>query len=242
MRMTLQHRVTSLTLVAIALIASAAAAQTARREYPPVPRGAISEWTARYHANAFAGDSRVNSLTFVVDTNAQYVASSADSLPVAVTAAVDSIFAAVAAHNAIRETATQLVEGRLRVPGGDSTPPVYIVDGVRVKRVDSLRLNAIESIQLVKPVDAALAYGQDAAKSGAVVVTMDHRSPKNQAIDMSILQRLAKLGIDAERVELGNMQWIVTNAGVFGASPTYINVLYLKGGAGGGSPVLIRAR
>jgi len=231
MRMTLQHRVTSLTLVAIALIASAAAAQTARREYPPVPRGAISEWTARYHANAFAGDSRVNSLTFVVDTNARYVASSADSLPVAVTAAVDSIFAIVAAHNAIRETAAQLVEGRLRVPGGDSTPPVYIVDGVRMKRVDSLKLNAIESIQLVKPADAALVYGPDAAKSGAIVVTLDHRSPKNSAIDVSILQRLSKLGIAAERVDLGNMQWIVTNGGVFGTNPTYINVLFLKGRA-----------
>ena len=231
MRMISRHRVGSLTMAAIALVASAAEAQTTRREYPPVPRGAISEWTARYHANAFAGDSRVNSLTFVVDTNARYVASSADSLPVAVTAAVDSIFAVVAAHNAIRETATQLVEGRLRVQGGDSTPPVYVVDGVRVKRVDSLKLNAIESIRLVKPADAAIAYGPDAAKSGAVVVTLDHRSPKNPAIDMSILQRLSKLGIAVERVDLGNMQWIVTNAGIFGASPTYINVLYLKGGA-----------
>ena len=231
MRMTSQPRAGSLTAAAIALVASAAEAQPTRREYPPIPRGAISEWTARYHANAFAGDSRVNSLTFVVDTNARYVASSADSLPLAVTAAVDSIFAIVAAHNAIRETATQLVEGRLRVPGGDSTPPVYVVDGARAKRVDSLRLNAIESIQLVKPADAALAYGPDAAKSGAVVVTLDHRSPKNPAIDMSILQRLSKLGIAVERVDLGNMQWIVTNAGIFGASPTYINVLYLKGGA-----------
>ena len=231
MRMTSQQRAGSLTAAAIALVASAAEAQTTRREYPPIPRGAISEWTARYHANAFAGDSRVNSLTFVVDTNARYVVSSADSLPLAVTAAVDSIFAVVAAHNAIRETATQLVEGRLRVPGGDSTPPVYIVDGVRVKRVDSLKLNAIESIQLLKPADAALAYGPDAAKSGAVVVTLDHRSPKNPAIDMSILQRLSKLGIAAERVDLGNMQWIVTNAGTFGASPTYINVLFLKGRA-----------
>ena len=232
MRVTHRQRVIgSLTFAAIALGGAAANAQTARRDPPPIPRGAISDWTARYHPNAFAGDSRVNSLTFVVDTNALYVASSADSLPVAVTAAVDSIFAVVAAHNAIRETATQLVEGRLRVPGGDSTPPVYIVDGIRVKRVDSLRLNAIESIQLVKPADAAMAYGKDAAKSGAVVVTMDHRGPKNPAIDMSILQRLTKLGIVAERVDLGNMQWIVTNAGVFGTNPTYINVLYLKGGA-----------
>jgi S1-C subfamily serine protease len=174
--------------------------------------------------------SRVNSLTFVVDTNALYVASSADSLPVAVKAAIDSMFARVAAHNEIRETATQLVEGRLRVPGGDSTAPVYIVDGVRVKRVDSLRVNAIDSIQLVKPADAALAYGSDAAKSGAVVVKMEHRGPKNEAIDESIRQRLAKMGIAAERVDLGNMQWIVTNAGVFGPNPTYLNVLYLKRG------------
>ena len=219
-------------LAAIALAGAAGVnAQTARRDPQPIRRGAISEWTARYHANAFTGGSRVNSLTFVVDTNAQYVASSADTLPVAVTAAIDSTFAVVAAHNEIRETATQLVEGRLRVPGGDSTPPVYIVDGVRVKRVDSLRLNAIDSILLVKPADAARAYGPDAAKSGAVVVKLERRGPKNPAIDDNIRQRLAKLGIDADRVDLGNMQWIVTNAGVFGANPTYINVLYLKGGS-----------
>jgi hypothetical protein len=224
-------RIGSLTLAAIALVASAAAAQTARRDPLPLPRGAISEWTARYHPSAFNSDSRVNSLTFVVDTNALYVASSADSLPVAVTAAIDSMFARVAAHNEIRETATQLVEGRLRVPGGDSTPPVYIVDGVRVKRVDSLRVNAIDSIQLVKPADAALRYGSDAAKSGAVVVKMEDSGPTNPAIDESIRQRLAKMGIGAERVDLGNMQWIVTNARVFGTNPTYINVLYLKRGA-----------
>ena len=232
MRMTHRHHlIGSLTLAAIVFVGAAAEGQAARRDPPPLPRGAIGEWTARYHANAFAGDSRVNSLTFVVDTNAQYVSSCADSLPVAVIAALDSMFALVAAHNEIRETAVQLVEGRLRVPGGDSTPPVYIVDGVRVKRVDSLRVNAIESIQLVKPADASSAYGPDAAKSGAVVVKMEHRGPKNPAIDQSIRQRLAKLGIGAERVDLGNMQWIVTNAGVFGTNPTYINVLYLKRGA-----------
>jgi hypothetical protein len=218
-------------LAAIVLVGAAAEGQTARREPPPLPRGTLSEWAARYHANAFAGDSRINSLTFVVDTSSQYVASSADSLPVAVTAAIDSIFAFVGAHNEIRETAAQLVEGRLRVPGGDSTPPVYIVDGMRVKRVDSLSANAIETIQLVKPADAASAYGQDAAKSGAVVVKMSHLAPKNAVIDLSIRQRLEKLGIAAERVDLGNMQWIVTNAGVFGTNPTYINVLYLKRGA-----------
>lgn len=224
------HRVASLTLATIAFVGTATGAQTAQRDPLPLPRGAITEWTARYHPSAFDKDSRVNSLTFVVDTNALYVASSADSLPVAVKAAIDSMFARVAAHNEIRETATQLVEGRLRVPGGDSTAPVYIVDGVRVKRVDSLRVNAIDSIQLVKPADAALAYGSDAAKSGAVVVKMEHRGPKNEAIDESIRQRLAKMGIAAERVDLGNMQWIVTNAGVFGPNPTYLNVLYLKRG------------
>ena len=230
--MTHRHQlIGSLILAATALVGAVASAQTIRRDPPPLRRGAISEWAARYHPNAFSGDSRVNSLTFVVDANSEYVASSADSLPVAVTAAIDSMFALVAAHNEIRETATQLVEGRLRVPGGDSTPPVYVVDGVRVKRVDSLRVNAIDSIRLVKPADAALAYGPDAAKSGAVVVKLDHRDGKNRAIDDSIRQRLARLGIAAERVDLGDMQWVVTNSGVFGASPTYINVLHLKGGA-----------
>lgn len=232
MRMISKHRlVRSLTLATIALRAAEAGGQTARPDPPPIPRGAMTEWTARHHASVFDGDPRVNSLTFVVDTNSQYVASSADSLPLAVTAAIDSMFAFVAAQNEIRETAVPLVEGRLRVPGGDSTPPVYIVDGVRQKRVDSLSVTAIESIQLVKPADAASVYGPDAAKSGAVVVKMEHRSPKNAAIDSSIRQRLAKLGISPERVDLGNMQWMHTRAGIIGPSPLYINVLWLKGGA-----------
>lgn len=231
MRMTFQHRlVGSRTLLAIALVGASAEAQTARRDPPPVPRGAITEWTARYHANAFT-DPHVNSLMFVLDTNSQYVASSADSLPMAVKAALDSSFAAVEAYNAIHETAVQLVEGRLRVPGGDSTPPVYIVDGVRLKRIDSVSADAVESIQLVKPADAASAYGPDAAKSGAVVVKLLHRRPKNTAIDLSIRQRLAKLGIAPERVDLGNMQWMVTGPRVIGPNETFINVLHLKGGA-----------
>lgn len=231
MRMTRRHRlVASLTLSAIAFGGATARGQTARRDPPPVRMDAMREWTARYHANAFV-DPRINALTFVVDTNSQYVASSADSLPVAVTAAIDSTFALVEAQNEIRERAAQLVEGRLRVPGGDSTPPVYIVDGVRVKRVDSLSAAAVESIQFLTPADAATAYGPDAAKSGAVVVKTWHRAPKNPAIELSIQQRLAKLGIAPERVDLGNMQWIHTGRGVIGSNPIYINVLYLKGGA-----------
>lgn len=213
---------------AVALIGPTVGAQAARPEPPPLPSGAIAEWTARYHANAFT-DPRLNSLTFIVDTNSHYVTSSADSLPLAVMAAVDSIFARVAAQNEMRETTTQLVEGRLRVPGGDSTPPVYIVDGVRLTRVDSLNTNAIESIQLVRPADAASLYGPDAAKRGAVVVKMEHRGPKNPAIDLSINQRLAKLGISRDRVDFGNMMWIVTRT--IGPNPTYVNVLHLKAGA-----------
>lgn len=229
MRMTPHHALVGSLAFAASAFVGGAGAQTARPDPPPLPNGAIREWTARYHANAFT-DPRINSLTFVVDTNSRYVASSADSLPDDVKAAIDSGFAWVEAHNAIYDTIVELVAGRLRVPGGDSTPPVYVVDGIRVKRVDSLEANSIEAIQLVKPADAATVYGPDAAKSGAIVVKMDHRKRKHPAIEATIRQRLAKLGISAERVDLGNMMWIVTGAGVIGRNPTYINVLHLKGG------------
>src|SRR5437762_5245393 len=136
-------------LIAIASIAPSAAAQALLRPDEIFP------WIARNHPNVVSGDPRVNAVLIVVDTNSQYVASVADSLSVEVMAAIDSVFASVGAHNVIEEMARELVAGRLRVPDADGTPAVYIVDGVRVSRVDSLSLNAIENIQFVKGDEAA---------------------------------------------------------------------------------------
>jgi hypothetical protein len=208
-----------LSLVAMTAITSPAPAQA------PIRFDEFSAWIARNHPNVVAGDARVNAVLIVVDTNSRYVASVADSLPLEVTAAIDSVFAAVGAHNAIEATARELVAGRLRVPDTDG-PPVYIVDGVRVGRVDSLSVNEIENVQIVKGVDASK-YGADAAKAGAIVVTMTHYEHRSQVIQSSHRQRLVGLGIQPERIDFGDTQMMHIRAELVGPNPLYITVLRL---------------
>ena len=209
-------------LIAIASIAPSAAAQGL------VDHDEISAWIARSHSNVVAGDPRVNAVLIAVDTNNQYVASLADSLSLEIMAAIDSVFASVGAHNAIEGMARELVAGRLRVPDADGQG-VYIVDGVRVNRVDSLSVNSIENIQLIKGADASK-YGAGAAKGGAIVVTMTHSERRRQVIDSSQRQRLTKLGIQAERVDFGNVQMMRLSPGIIGPYPLYVTVLHLKRG------------
>lgn len=188
----------------------------------------ISAWIAAHHQNIIAGDPHVNALLFVVDTNSAYVASVADSLPLAVMAAFDSGFAAVGARNAIQGMANDLVAGRLWVPGADSVRTIYIVDGVRVKRVDSLAVQDIEDIQVLSGAAAASKYGSDAAKGGAIVVKLTHAEGQMRVIDASNRERLTKLGINPERVDRGDMQTMQVKAGVYGPRSLYIVVMRLK--------------
>jgi hypothetical protein len=212
----------ALSLVAITSIAPSAAAQAMIRY------DEFNAWIVRHHPNVISGDARVNAVLIVVDTNSQYVASLADSLSLETMAAIDSVFASVGAHNAIEGMARELVAGRLRVPDADGQA-VYIVDGVRVSRVDSLSVNSIENIQFMKGADASR-YGAGAAKGGAIVVTMMHSERRRQVIESSQRQRLTKLGIQPERIDLGNEQMMHVNAGVVGPYPLYITILHLKQG------------
>jgi hypothetical protein len=209
-------------LVAIVAVPQPSAAQ------PMVGNEEISAWIAARHPNVRAGDRRINAVLIVVDTSGGYVASVTDSLPTAVRAAIDSGFAAVAAHNAIEDAARELVAGRLRVPGTGEAQPVYIVDGVRTKRVDSLTAHEIEKIQLVAAAEAASAYGPDAAAGGAIVVTITHGEGQRRVIGASNRQRLTSLGLEPDRVDLGSLQIMHVRSGVHGPSPLYITVMHLK--------------
>ena len=211
---------------AVALVAALAAMAPSARGQDAVPYNEFSAWIAQHHLNVIAGDRRVNAVLIVVDTNSRYVASVADSLPTAVIAAIDSMFASVGARNAIEGLATELVAGRLTVPGAE-WPPVYIVDGVRVSRVDSLSVNSIEGVRLVKPADAAR-YGTDAEKRGAIIVTITHSEHQTQVIHANQLQWLNTLGIPPDRVDLGNQQMMHVRAGAIAPSPLYITILRLK--------------
>lgn len=213
---------TVLSLVAIASIAPSAAAQAL------ITYDTFNLWIVRNHPNVISGDARVNAVLIVVDTNSQYVASLADSLPLTVIAAIDSVFASVGAHNAIEGMARELVAGRLRVPDADA-PAVYIVDGVRVSRVDSLSVNSIENIQFMKGADASK-YGADAAKGGAIVVTMTHSERRRQVIDSSQRRRLTELRIQPELIDLGNVQMMHLSPGAVGPYALYVTVLHLKRG------------
>jgi hypothetical protein len=207
-------------VVALASIAPSARGQSL------ISYDQFSAWIARYHLNVIAGDRRVNAVLIVVDTNRQYVASVADSLPLEVTAAIDSMFASVGARNAVEGAARELVAGRLTVPGAEG-PPVYIVDGVRVSRVDSLSVNSIEGIRVVNAADAAK-YGAGAEKGGAIVVTTSHSEHQSQVMKANLLRRLNSLGIRADRVDIGDEQMMHVRGGAIGPNPLYITILHLK--------------
>jgi outer membrane receptor protein involved in Fe transport len=209
-----------LSLVAITFLARSAEAQ----RY--IGYDEFNAWIVRNHANVIAGDTRVNAVLIVVDTNNQYVASVADLLSRDVAAAIDSTFASVGARNAIEGQAHELVAGRLRVPDADGQP-VYVVDGVRVSRVDSLRVNSIENIQILKGADASK-YGPDAATRGAIIVTLIHFERRQQVIEASHRQRLTTLGIQPERIDFGNTQMMHVRAGAVGPYPLYVTVLRLR--------------
>jgi hypothetical protein len=224
--------VTWLPCVAITLVAAAAAAQTPRpaREPDFIPPDVIFGWIERYHPNVIAGDPRVNAVMVVADTNNQYVASVADSLSRDPIAAIDSGFALVAAKNAAADAARELVAGRLRVPGSDGSRPLYVVDGVRAKKIDSISADAIVGIRLLKAVDATSTYGPDGA-NGAIVVTTMHAQVDNGVFNSDIRRRLTKMGIRPERVDLANLMQMHVRGGTVGPNPLYIMVLHLKGGA-----------
>lgn len=218
----------SLFVATIAFIASAAGAQArSKADPPPVQIESIREWIARYHASIYSGDPHVNAVLIVVDANSQYVASVADSLSPATTAAIDSGFADVAAHNDAQPMAEALAAGRLTVPGGDGKRPVYVVDGARKPNVDSLNPNSIVGIRLITPADAVSAYGADAS-GGAIAVTTWR--PESPALVASRRERLRKLGITPERLDNDRMEMHV-RGGAIGPNPLYIMVLRLKGSA-----------
>jgi hypothetical protein len=208
-------------LVASAFVAHSAAAQV-------IGYDEFGPWIAAHHPNVQAGDRRVNAVLLVVDANGQYVASVADSLPFAVIAAIDSGFSSVGAHNAVEDMARELVADRLRVPGMGAHQPLYIVDGVRVGRVDSLSANEIENIQLLKGDEAVSKYGPGAADGGAIVVTVAHSESWSRVVTSSNRERLSRLGIDPERVDMGDTQMMHVRAGIVGPYPMYITVLRLK--------------
>jgi hypothetical protein len=185
-------------------------------------------WIAQYHRNVISGDARINAVLIVADSNGQYVASLADSLSVETRAAIDSVFESVGAHNAVADMARELVAGRLRVPGATGKA-VYVVEGVRATRVDSLNVNSIENIQFATGADASK-YGADAVEGGAILVTTTHSERRSQVIDASHRQRLNRLGIQPERVDLGNVQMMHLRAGVVGPNALYVTVLRLKRG------------
>jgi len=220
-------RSTRLTALVSSLIAIASIAPISEAQNGP-GHAEISQWIGRNHPNVIAGDPRVNAVLIVVDSASRYVASVADSLSPPVIAAIDSIFASVGAHNVIESMAHELLAGRLRVPNGDGSQPIYVVDGVRVGRVDSLMENAVKSIQFMNGAEAASKYGADAAKGGAVLVTMIHDEGWSQLVQASHRERLRKVGIEPERIDFGNTQMMQVRAGTFGPYRMNVTILRLK--------------
>jgi hypothetical protein len=94
--------------------------------------------------------------------------------------------------------------------------------------VDSRHVDDIQNIKLLTGPEATAKYGPDAGKGGAAVVTMGHSEARAKVIDSSLRQWLTKLGIQPERVDLGNIQLRLVRANLIGPNPMYVALLYLK--------------
>ncbi len=207
--------------VALAAMTSLAPSATAQ----PFGAREVRGWIERNHPAVIAGDPRVNSVFIVLDTNGQYVASRADSLPIEVSAAIDSTFDSVGARNAVAEIARELVAGQLRVPGSEGQA-VYIVDGVRVNRLDSLSADAIENIEFKKGADA-VKYGA-ASNGGAIIVTTMRHEERAQVIASSNRRSLEALHLATDQVDLHDVQMMHVRGGVLGPNPLYVTIMHFK--------------
>ncbi|MEP6492037.1 MAG: hypothetical protein ABJF01_05135 [bacterium] len=139
-------------LVAALLPLGSVAAQSSA----PLPSmSAIRVLLAERHLNVYS-DTSVNAVIIIVDTNAKYVKGLATRLDAAEVAAADSGWARFA--RLIDTGDGRLQADTLWTSCEDRAPaepfagrPIYILDGVRVDKFESMRQLAIRSLEIPGP-------------------------------------------------------------------------------------------
>ncbi len=156
-------------LLAIALPVRFAASQAA--EMPEMD--VLRTWIQEHHPQVISGDSGMNTVIVVVDTNAKYINSTAFRL----SAAELAMMQAGMAHAAMMQDDTMWTSRLWACARGAperkaAKRPFCILDSVHVEDIDGLHLFASRSVDVLQGQAAARKYGSDAA-NGAVIVTTD---------------------------------------------------------------------
>lgn len=146
-----------------------AAAQAAEMPQMEVLRA----WIQEHHPKVISGDSGMNTVVIVVDTNAKYVRSTALRLSAVDLAAMQAGMAHVVTMQDDTTWGNRLWACARGAPERKTTKrPMCILDSVRVEDIDALHLLASRAIDVLQNDAALKQYGSEAA-NGAVVVTTD---------------------------------------------------------------------
>lgn len=133
----------------------------------------LRSWIQEHHPQVISGDSGMNIVVIVVDTNAKYVRSTALRL-----SATDlAMTQAGMAHAVMMQDDTtwgnRLWACARGAPERKATKrPICMLDGARVEDIDALHLLASSAVEVLQSEAAVKRYGSEAT-NGAVLVTTD---------------------------------------------------------------------
>lgn len=157
----------------------------------PMPElDVLRAWIAEHHPALSTGDTRLNAVIVVVDTNARYVRSSAFSLSdTAMVIMQGGIELAVDMRHDTAWTARVHACIRDRSEPPATRPPLCLLDGTRVKDIENFRFFSSSAIVVLEGDVATKQFGAEAS-NGAVLVTTNRAA----------LARYQALGVTSENL------------------------------------------
>jgi len=199
-------------LFALLLPIRGAASQAAELPSMDVIRG----WIQEHHSQVISGDSGMNTVIIVVDTNAKYVRSIALRLSATDLATTQGGMMHAATMQDDSTWTNRLWACARGAPERKVVRrPLCILDSARVEVIDGLHLFTSRTVDVLQDTAAAKRYGSSAAY-GAVIVTTD----------TAALGRYTRLGATAASFVLYQQQRIRRRAD---GQPLLITVVMLRG-------------
>jgi len=159
---------------AFALLLAMVPLRYARSQNAEMPQmDVVRSWIQEHHPQVISGDSGMNTVLIVVDTNAKYVRSTALRLSAADLAMAHAGMTRAAMMQDDTTWGNRLWACARGAPERKATKrPICILDSARIEDIDALHLLASRAIEVLQAEAAAKQYGSEAA-NGAVVVATD---------------------------------------------------------------------
>ena len=172
----------------------------------------LNRLVAEHHPAVFVADSALDRVIIVVDAKANYKKSVAGRMTPGELEAGRGSFERANTFNDDPIWGACL---RNDIASKPANPPLCLVNGKRVERINFFDELSLRELQTLKPDEAMKKFGADGANGAAVITT-----------DPDAVARYASLGYEPSRFE--RMASRLLRAGLMGARATYITVLYLK--------------